>query len=87
MNQKELTKTFMMILNWKTPFGFHGLCKKYFRALRVKRQHDNANASSKIIKINPCAAKTVYIRFQANFRQNKIPLRCVTYLVVDAQLI
>ena len=24
MSRKELTKTFMMILNWKTPFSLHG---------------------------------------------------------------
>ena len=28
MNQKELTKTFMMISNWKKPFGLQGLHKK-----------------------------------------------------------
>ena len=39
------------------------------------------------LQFNPCAAKTVYIRFQANFRLNKIPVKYVTYLVVDAQLI
>ena len=33
MNQKELTKTFMMILK-KNHFGFHGLYKK-FSTLRV----------------------------------------------------
>ena len=27
MNQKELTKTFMMISNWKNPFGLHDLYK------------------------------------------------------------
>ena len=37
-------------------------------------------------RVNPCAAKVVYVRLQANFRLNKIPPRCVTYLVVDAQL-
>ena len=36
--------------------------------------------------IKPCAAKTVYIRFQANDKLHKMPLKCVTYLVVDAQL-
>ena len=36
MKQKELTQTFMMILNWKKPFGLHDLYKKYFSALRVK---------------------------------------------------
>ena len=35
MNQKEPTKTFVMISNWKKPFGLHGLHKKY-SALRVK---------------------------------------------------
>ena len=25
MNRKELNKTFMMILNYKKPFGLHGL--------------------------------------------------------------
>ena len=28
MNQKELTKTFMMILKWKKPFGLHVFYKK-----------------------------------------------------------
>ena len=32
MNQKELTKTFMVISNWKKLFGFHGLYK-YISAL------------------------------------------------------
>ena len=27
MKRKELTETFMMILNWTNPFGFHGLYK------------------------------------------------------------
>ena len=27
MKQKELTKTLMMILNWKKPFAFHVLYK------------------------------------------------------------
>ena len=36
---------------------------------------------------NPCAAKTVFIRFQANFILNKTPLKFETYPVVDAQLI
>ena len=27
MNQRELTKTFMTILNWKRPFRLHGLYK------------------------------------------------------------
>ena len=27
MKQKELTKTFMMISNWKKAFGLHGLYK------------------------------------------------------------
>ena len=34
MNQKELTKTIMMIL--KKPFDPHGFYKKYFSALTVK---------------------------------------------------
>ena len=27
MNREELTKTFLMISNWKKPFGLHGLYK------------------------------------------------------------
>ena len=27
MNRKEVTKTFMMIKNWKNQFGLHGLYK------------------------------------------------------------
>ena len=27
MNRKELSKTFMMILNWNYPFGLHDLYK------------------------------------------------------------
>ena len=38
-------------------------------------------------EFNHCAAKTVYIRFQAHFRLNKIPLKFVINHVVDAQLI
>ena len=35
MNQKELTKTFMIISICKKPFGFYGLYKKQFSAIRV----------------------------------------------------
>ena len=28
MNQKELTQTFMMILNWKKPFDIQGFLSK-----------------------------------------------------------
>ena len=28
MNQNDLTKPFMMILNWKKPFGLQGFHKK-----------------------------------------------------------
>ena len=28
MNQKDLTRTFMIILNWKKPFGLQGFYKK-----------------------------------------------------------
>ena len=31
MNRKELTKTIMLILNWKRPIGLHGLHKKIQR--------------------------------------------------------
>ena len=31
MNQKELTKTFMMISNWNKPFGPHGFKKNIQR--------------------------------------------------------
>ena len=31
MKQKELTKTFTMISNWKIPFGLHGSCKNIWR--------------------------------------------------------
>ena len=31
MNQKELTKTFMMILYWKQPFDVYGLYKLFQR--------------------------------------------------------
>ena len=37
--------------------------------------------------INPCAAGTVYLRFKANCRLNKLLPKFVTYLLVDAQLI
>ena len=38
--------------------------------------------------INPCVAKTVYIRFQSNSRLNKIPLKFVAYFfAAAAQLI
>ena len=32
MKQKGLTKTFMMISNWKRPFNLHGLCKNCQRS-------------------------------------------------------
>ena len=31
MNREELTKTVMMILNWKKPFGLQGFHKKIQR--------------------------------------------------------
>ena len=37
--------------------------------------------------LNPCAAKTAYIRFQATFRLNKILIKIALYLVVDDQLV
>ena len=46
-----------------------------------KREHVDTHNN------NPSAAKALYICFQANLRLNKIPLKFVTYLVVDAQLI
>ena len=41
MNRQELTKTFMMISNWKKPFGFHDFYSKYsaFQGLRVNLPH------------------------------------------------
>ena len=30
--------------------------------------------------VNPCAAETVYIRFQENFKLNKIPLEIATII-------
>ena len=36
MDQKEQTKTFMMISNLSKAFGLHGLYKNKFSALRVK---------------------------------------------------
>ena len=33
MQQKELTKTFTMISNWKKAFGFHGLYKNILALL------------------------------------------------------
>ena len=44
------------------------------------------NSRSEIC-LNPFASKNVYIQFQANFRLNKIILKFVKYLVVDAQVI
>ena len=41
MNQKELTKTFMMISNWIKPFGLYGL----YSALRV--DYKDANTQQK----------------------------------------
>ena len=35
MNQKELTKTFMIISICKQPFGFYGLYKNKFSTIRV----------------------------------------------------
>ena len=35
MKGKGLTKTFMMISNWKQTSGLYGLYEKYFSALRV----------------------------------------------------
>ena len=36
MNRKELTKTFVMISNWKKTFDRHVFSQKYFTASRVK---------------------------------------------------
>ena len=52
MNQKELTKTFVMISNRKNPFVRHGFYKKKFSALRVKKNYNvptiiNVNKNSK----------------------------------------
>ena len=37
-------------------------------------------------RVNPYAARTAYIRFQASFRPNKMPLESVIGFVIDAQL-
>ena len=52
----------------------------------------NTCAKSFVFFVNPFAAKTLYntrrpIRFQADFRQNKVPLTFSSYRVIDAQLI
>ena len=39
MNQKELTKTIMMISNWIKPFGLHGFYKT------IKRFKGNTTAT------------------------------------------
>ena len=39
MNQKELTKTFMIVSNLKKPSVLYGSYKKYVRALRVNVVH------------------------------------------------
>ena len=37
MKQNELTETFMLISNYKKPFGLHDLYNRYFRVSRVNR--------------------------------------------------
>ena len=39
MNQKELTKTFMMISKWTKPFGLHGLYKIIQRCKCLTARH------------------------------------------------
>ena len=39
MKQKELTNTFLMISNWKKPFGLYGFYNKYFSALGANTSH------------------------------------------------
>ena len=36
MKRKELIKTFMMISNWKKPFGLHVLYTKYFSTVGLR---------------------------------------------------
>ena len=51
MNQKELTKTFMMILNWIKPFGLQGLYKKN-SALQGQMPHNTWCILTVIIWMN-----------------------------------
>ena len=41
MKRKELTKTFLMILNWKKTFWSPWLMQKYFSVVRVKQKYSN----------------------------------------------
>ena len=68
MKRKELTKTFMMISNWKQSLFFK-FVHKYFSDL----------------KVNPCAAGTVYVRFLASLKPNKIPLKIINLFVIYDQ--
>ena len=85
MKREELTKTFMMISNWKETFGFYVYIKYKFKyqqeyntARHRKKITTNNTFSETFLQDNAytavdlCAA--INIRFQANFRLNKIPL-------------
>ena len=45
MNQKDLTKTFMMIANWLKPFGLHSLYKNIQRFKVLRSSANNAEIS------------------------------------------
>ena len=40
-----------------------------------------------VIRVNPCAAETVYKRLQAGFRSIEISAHLIKYLVADAKII
>ena len=69
MNQKELTKTFMLISNWKKTFGVQGFHKNNFSALRVKNRKVNVDCCD----INGCPLQTaLYTVYQVYYPINTI---------------
>ena len=60
MNRRELTKTFMMISNWKKPFSLHDLCKPNCQRFILNVEP----ASQTVSNIKPALVKCLVFAWQ-----------------------
>ena len=78
MNQKELSKSFMTISNWKKTFDLHDLYKK-FSAFGI-------NSFRAAVDCNPSIVRPVYtVRSKAQTIYNEMPLKLIRRILVAAK--
>ena len=74
-----------MIVGWFYCVHFKQLVIHLINVITSERQHPPP--PQRKTPLNLYAANTAYIRVKVNFKLNKIPLKFVTFLVVDTQVI